>query len=426
MNILPLLRFKCAKTNVSVVECVWTLVLTVPSAWRNIRKSTRINAVCAELNEPETQTQISGGTSKGIWVLAETEADGTLSAVTKELLGKAAVLAEKLHQDVEALLIGSESDAAVSSLAAYGAQRIHLAGHPSLASFIEENYARAAVQVIRECRPDILLVGATPRGRGLSARIAALLQTGLTADCTELDIDAETGLLQQIRPAFGGNLMATIATPAHRPQMASVRPGVMKAREADPALKGECIRHDLSDFKCDDRIRLLDEALETAGGDSLGNSRIVVGVGRGVKKKETVEHICQWAKRLGAAVAGSRAAVEAGLIDAHLQVGQTGQTIAPDLYIAIGISGQIQHTAGIAGAKRIIAINPDKTVGRSDNAGARAAESKVPFACPARCRRVGLWQRRRARLLSAGRFPGRVQSDLRAVGGKSRYRIGRR
>lgn len=313
------------------------------------------------LNEPETQTQISGGTSKGIWVLAETEADGTLSAVTKELLGKAAVLAEKLHQDVEALLIGSESDAAVSSLAAYGAQRIHLAGHPSLASFIEENYARAAVQVIRECRPDILLVGATPRGCGLSARIAALLQTGLTADCTELDIDSETGLLQQIRPAFGGNLMATIATPAHRPQMASVRPGVMKAREADPALKGEWIRHDFSNFKCDDRIRLLDEVLDMSGGDSLGNSRIVVGIGRGVKKKETVERICQWAKQWGAAVAGSRAAVEAGLIDAHLQVGQTGQTIAPDLYIAIGISGQIQHTAGIAGAKRIIAINPDKT-----------------------------------------------------------------
>lgn len=313
------------------------------------------------LNEPETQTQISGGTSKGIWVLAETEADGTLSAVTKELLGKAAVLAEKLHQDVEALLIGSESDAAVSSLAAYGAQRIHLAGHPSLASFIEENYARAAVQVIRECRPEILLVGATPRGRGLSARIAALLQTGLTADCTELDIDSETGLLQQIRPAFGGNLMATIATPVHRPQMASVRPGVMKAREADNALKGEWIRHDFSNFKCDDRIRLLDEVLDMSGGDSLGNSRIVVGIGRGVKKKETVERICQWAKQWGAAVAGSRAAVEAGLIDAHLQVGQTGQTIAPDLYIAIGISGQIQHTAGIAGAKRIVAINPDKT-----------------------------------------------------------------
>jgi len=313
------------------------------------------------LNEPETQTQISGGTSKGIWVLAETEADGTLSAVTKELLGKAAVLAEKLHQDVEALLIGSESDAAVSSLAAYGAQRIHLAGHPSLASFIEENYARAAVQVIRECRPEILLVGATPRGRGLSARIPALLQTGLTADCTELDIDSETGLLQQIRPAFGGNLMATIATPVHRPQMASVRPGVMKAREADNALKGEWIRHDFSNFKCDDRIRLLDEVLDMSGGDSLGNSRIVVGIGRGVKKKETVERICQWAKQWGAAVAGSRAAVEAGLIDAHLQVGQTGQTIAPDLYIAIGISGQIQHTAGIAGAKRIVAINPDKT-----------------------------------------------------------------
>ena len=135
----------------------------------------------------------------------------------------------------------------------------------------------------------------------------------------------------------------------------------VRAREADNALKGEWIRHDFSNFKCDDRIRLLDEVLDMSGGDSLGNSRIVVGIGRGVKKKETVERICQWAKRLGAAVAGSRAAVEAGLIDAHLQVGQTGQTIAPDLYIAIGISGQIQHTAGIAGAKRIVAINPDKT-----------------------------------------------------------------
>ena len=312
------------------------------------------------MNEPQAQTQVPDGTSKGIWVLAETEADGTLSAVTKELLGKATVLAEKLHQDVEALLIGNGLDAVVPSLIAYGAQRIHLAEHTSLASFIEENYARAAVQVIRECRPEILLVGATPRGRGLSARIAALLQTGLTADCTELDIDNETGLLQQIRPAFGGNLMATIATPMHRPQMASVRPGVMKAREADDTLKGEVIRHDFSDFQSDARIRLLDEMLETSGGNSLGNSRIVVGVGRGVKKKETVDRICQWAKQIGAAVAGSRAAVEAGLIDAHLQVGQTGQTIAPDLYIAIGISGQIQHTSGITGAKRIVAINPDK------------------------------------------------------------------
>ena len=312
------------------------------------------------MNELQVQTQAPDEVSKGIWVLAETEADGTLSTVTKELLGKATVLAEKLHQDVEALLIGNELDAVVPSLMAYGAQRIHLAEHTSLASFIEENYARAAVQVIRECRPEILLVGATPRGRGLSARIAALLQTGLTADCTELDIDGETGLLQQIRPAFGGNLMATIATPMHRPQMASVRPGVMKAREADNTLKGEVIRHDFSDFKSDARIRLLDETLETSGGNSLGNSRIVIGVGHGVKKKETVDRICQWAKQIGAAVAGSRAAVEAGLIDAHLQVGQTGQTIAPDLYVAIGISGQIQHTSGITGAKRIVAINPDK------------------------------------------------------------------
>lgn len=312
------------------------------------------------MNHPDSTPKASVD-AKGIWVLAETEHDGELSDVTKELLGKAVCLAEKLQQDVEALLIGDNLEKTASALIAYGANRVHVAAHPALASFIEENHARAAVQLIRECHPAILLVGATPRGRGLSARIAALLQTGLTADCTELDIDAETGLLQQIRPAFGGNLMATIATPERRPQMASVRPGVMKARDMNLALQGEIVRHDLSAFESDARVRLLSEVLETAGNDSLNNSRIVIGIGRGVKKKETVERIKHWAGLIGAAVAGSRAAVEAGLIDARLQVGQTGHTIAPDLYIAIGISGQIQHTSGIAGSKRIIAINPDRT-----------------------------------------------------------------
>ena len=246
-------------------------------------------------------------------------------------------------------------------LIAYGADRVHVLEHPSLASFIEENYARAVVSLAGRCNPDILLVGATERGRGLSARIASMLHTGLTADCTQLEIDPESGLLHQIRPAFGGNLMAAIVTPNCRPQMASVRPGVMKAAEPDRSRKGEIVCHDLSDFEPDHRICLMDEMAANVCGDTLENSRIVIGVGRGVKNKETVVRIRQWAEQIGAVVAGSRAAVEMGLIDAHLQVGQTGHTISPEMYIAIGISGQIQHTAGLSGAKKIVAINPDRT-----------------------------------------------------------------
>ena len=316
-------------------------------------------AEALQIDTPDTPTAPQEKTT-GVWVLAETVGNA-LAPVTKELLGKAAVLAEKLHQDVEAVLVGYGIAALADELTAYGAKRVHLAEKAELAAFVEENQARAVVEIVKECRPEILLVGATQRGRGLSARMAALLHTGLTADCTELDIDTASGLLLQIRPAFGGNLMATIKTPHCRPQMASVRPGIMRAPERRTSLKAEIIRHELPGFESDKRIRLITETADATGGETLSNSRIVIGIGRGVKSKETVDRIHQWATRIGAAVAGSRAAVEAGLIDARLQVGQTGQAIAPELYIAIGISGQIQHTAGIAGAKTIIAINPDRT-----------------------------------------------------------------
>lgn len=174
--------------------------------------------------------------------------------------------------------------------------------------------------------------------------------------------------------------MATIKTPAHRPQMASVRPGVMKASEPDYSRSGEVVYADVSKVSSDRRIRLIRETVEACCGDSLGNSRIVVGIGRGVKSLDMVNRIREWAARFGAVVAGSRAAVEAGLIDAHMQVGQTGHTISPDLYIAIGISGQIQHTAALAGAKKIIAINPDRTApifGIADYGWAVSAEEAL-------------------------------------------------
>ncbi|WP_303013128.1 electron transfer flavoprotein subunit alpha [uncultured Bacteroides sp.] len=310
------------------------------------------------LDLPDDVPVVSTSNGKGIWVLAEVENNEVLS-VTGELLGKASELSAKLHQDVEAVLIGKGVSHLAPRQVSYGAAKVHVIDNECFECFIEENYALALVKLVRQLNPGILLVGATSRGRGLSARVAAMLQTGLTADCTNLDIDTQTGLLQQIRPAFGGNLMATIVTPNHRPQMASVRPGVMKALSPNNQLTGEIIPHDYSSFKTDSRIQLIGEIQENINEELLENSKIIVGIGRGVKNRQTVVQIEQWAKRIGAAVAGSRAAVEAGLVDASRQVGQTGHTIAPDLYIAIGISGQIQHTAAIERAGKIIAINPD-------------------------------------------------------------------
>lgn len=297
--------------------------------------------------------------SKEIMVLAE-ETHGRIASVTLELLGIANKLATKSGYHVSALLIGYRLDEMGKELIDHGAGIVHLIDRRELAAFIEDNYAKVASDIIRSINPDILLVGATSKGRGLSARIASILGTGLTADCTELDIDIETGLLHQIRPAFGGNLMATIITPEHRPQMASVRPGVMKALEAGNVRNGETIHHEDYVYTPDNRISIVNEEYDNCNNADLNRSRIIIGIGRGIKDKNTVSKIEEWASSIGAAVAGSRAAVEAKLIDASRQIGQTGHTISPDLYIAIGISGQIQHTAAITGAKKIIAINPDK------------------------------------------------------------------
>lgn len=319
----------------------------------------------------------------GIFVLAETE-HGMIAPVTLELLGKATELSAASGQGVEAILAGCGVAHLADQLTAYGAERVHLLESDALLAYIEENYATAIASVVESLRPSVLLVGATIKGRGLSARLASMLHTGLTADCTDLAFDIATGLLRQIRPAFGGNLMATIVTPDHRPQMASVHPGVMKALEYDRSRKGEVIVHDLSHFKADPRVTQVAQTVKAACGNRLTDSRIVVGIGRGVKSLDTVNAITGWAESVGAAVAGSRAAVECGLIDASRQVGQTGQTISPDLYIAIGISGQIQHTAAITGAKKIIAVNPDGNApifSMADYGWVTTAEEALPVLC---------------------------------------------
>lgn len=330
-----------------------------------------------EMERP--QGDVVAPKASGVWVWAEEE-QGTVAPVTKELLGKAAALAAELRQPVEAVVVTGRAGDLPRDLIAYGADRVHVVESLDFSAFLEENHTRVLAGLVRKLRPSILLVGTTQRGRGLSARLAAVLQTGLTADCTELAIDPESGLLRQVRPAFGGNLMATIVNPVHRPQMASVRPGVMRALEWDALRQGEVVFHEAEEG-VDTRVRLLSVVEEAVQGASWADSRIIVGIGRGVKTKERADAIRSWAERIGAVVAGSRAAVEDGLVDASLQVGQTGHTVAPDLYVAIGISGQIQHTAAITGAGRILAINPDRTApifGVADYGWAVRIEEALP------------------------------------------------
>ena len=341
---------------------------------------------------PAPTPSTEAGTWGGIWVWAEIT-DGHVAPVSLELLGKATELAEGGHGPVEAVVLGGNGTTACATaeLLAHGAEKVHVAEADGLAMFTDECYAEILCDLVRKARPGILLMGATPDGRGLSARLAALLQTGLTADCTALSLDADTGLLLQTRPAFGGNLMATIATPHHKPQMASVRPGIMKAlsQKIEPDEK-RIVRHSVSTTPARHGICINSAEPDSAAGTSLNDSPVIVGIGRGVRNRQTAAAIMDWAARIGARVAGSRAAVEAGLIDAALQVGQTGHTIAPKLYIAIGISGQIQHTAAITGAGRILAINPDRNApifNIADEGWLTTAEQAIPLlraALPAR------------------------------------------
>lgn len=297
--------------------------------------------------------------SEGIWVLAEV-AHGELAPVALQLVGEARRLAGKLSCRVEAVLVGAHVAEIASELVACGADIVHVLEHPLLATRFDEHCTDVVAHVVRLLHPSILLVGATEWGRGVAARLAATLHTGLTADCTQLDIEEGTERLLQIRPAFGGNLMATIVTPGCRPQMASVRPGVMEAARRDDTRQGTVRVHDLTDFPFDSRVRLVEQLPAKSGSCcALENSRVVVGVGRGVRTQKVLDDIRRFADRIGATLAASRAAVEAGMLDASVQVGQTGHTIAPDVYIALGVSGQIQHVAAIAGARKVIAVNRD-------------------------------------------------------------------
>jgi electron transfer flavoprotein alpha subunit/NAD-dependent dihydropyrimidine dehydrogenase PreA subunit len=295
---------------------------------------------------------------RNVWVFAE-QRDGALTRVAQQLMGKARQLADTLGVKAEAVLLGHDVEGLAQELIAHGADTVYLAEHPALERYRTDAYAKVLSDLITDKKPEIVLFGATTVGRDLAPRISQRIYTGLTADCTGLDIDESERLLLQTRPAFGGNIMATIACPHHRPQMSTVRPGVMKALPPDNTRQGAVERVPVELTEEDLNLSIIEVVKEARRRVNLEDAKIIVSGGRGLGGPEGFKVIEQLAEALGGEVGSSRAAVDAGWIEHDHQVGQTGKTVRPELYVACGISGAIQHQAGMKESKFIVAINKD-------------------------------------------------------------------
>ena len=295
---------------------------------------------------------------KDIWVFLE-QKNGKVQSVSYELLGKARELAGKLNCKVSGVLIGNKMEPQLDELIFCGADSIYLVEAPELANFQDEPYTNILVELVRKHKPEVLLCGATNIGRSLISRVAINIKAGLTADCTGLDIDPDKKILLQTRPAFGGNIMATIISPNYRPQMATVRHKVFAPMAPDRKRKGKIIRESFDSSLYISRTKLLDIVEEVESLVNLAEADIIVSGGRGMGGPENFKIIEELARVLGAGVGSSRAAVDAGWMPYSHQVGQTGRTVAPKIYIACGISGQIQHLVGMQSSKIIVAINKD-------------------------------------------------------------------
>lgn len=296
---------------------------------------------------------------KGILVFAE-QREGVLQNVGLELIGKANELAKSLNEKVTAILIGHNIKHLANDLIKYGADKVLVVDKKELEIYDTEAYAQVFDKVINKIKPEIVLFGATTLGRDLGPRVSSRVQTGLTADCTRLEIGENREFLMT-RPAFGGNLMATIVCPDHRPQMSTVRPGVMSKLPKDEGRKGE-----IEDFQIDIdsskmKVKVLEIVKEKKEAVDITEAKILVSGGRGVKGKDGFQMLENLANELGGVASSSRALVDSGIVDHDRQVGQTGKTVRPNIYFAFGISGAIQHLAGMEESEYIIAVNKDKT-----------------------------------------------------------------
>ncbi|MHB8962180.1 MAG: electron transfer flavoprotein subunit alpha/FixB family protein [Saccharofermentanales bacterium] len=295
-----------------------------------------------------------------VWVIAEV-LSGKVQPVTHELVGAARGLADTRKSEVWVVLFGSSVTEQAQSLIPYGADKVLVVDDTRLSNFSDEIEARVLIRMINKFKPEIIICGATTRGRALIPRVAVITNSGLTADCTELGIDPLNGDFLQTRPAFGGNIMATIRCSNHRPQMATVRPRVMKAPEPDSSRTGSIIKEEVTETDASKIKRILEVFHSSETAVNLADAQIIISGGRGMKGIEGFNMLRQFASRVGGAVGASRAAVDAGWIPYAHQVGQTGQTVQTKVYIACAISGQIQHLVGMQSCDLIIAIdkNPD-------------------------------------------------------------------
>lgn len=308
------------------------------------------------IEHPE-KAAVSLDSSRGVWVFAE-QRDGTLRGSTFELLAKGRELADALGTELCAVCFGQDVQG-VEELLHYGADKVYLAEDPAFADHQEDFYTEELVSLVREHRPEILLAAATSFGRSFIPRVAAILETGLTADCTGLEMDLSKRLLLQTRPTFGGNIMATIVCEAKRPQMATVRPRVFKKAAPDGTRRGEIIKVDFKKESVTSRTKLLEFIADITEKVKLEEADIIVSGGRGLGKPENFQVVAELADALGAALGSSRPPVDDGWIPYSHQVGQTGKTVGPKLYIACGISGAVQHLAGMQTSEVIVAINED-------------------------------------------------------------------
>lgn len=297
---------------------------------------------------------------KNVWVFAE-QRDGAITPVVIELLGEGRKLADEIGVNLCAILLGKNVDSMAKELVAYGADTVYTADDELLEKFTTDAYTKVITDAINEFKPEIVLYGATHIGRDLAPRIASRVSTGLTADCTKLEIDPDDKKLKQTRPAFGGNIMATIICPNTRPQMSTVRPGVMEKAEKNDSRNGKIVPISFNLSKDDIRVEVIKTVKTKKDLVSLTDANIIVSGGLGMGSPEGFEMLKQLANKLGGVVGASRAAVDAGWIDHSHQVGQTGTTVKPNLYIACGISGAIQHLAGMQNSDFIIAINKNET-----------------------------------------------------------------
>jgi electron transfer flavoprotein alpha subunit len=356
---------KCTGCTLCVRACPFNAITMVnKKAVIDLAKCTLCGACVdsckfgAILLEKEVSEKRDLSAYKDVWVFCE-QKKGVVQSISYELLGEGKKLAKKLGSKLCAVILGDGIEKKTDDLSSRGADKIYLVDAPELKSYQDEPYTNVLVELVSEYKPEIILCGATTIGRSLVSRVAVKIDAGLTADCTGLDIDDKDKLLLQTRPAFGGNIMATIITPNHRPQMATVRHKVMKEAEIQKGHKAEVIKKRYKSEILKSRTTLLDVVEELEETVNLAEADIIVSGGRGLGAPENFSLVRELAKTLGAAVGSSRSAVDAGWIPYSHQVGQTGKTVCPKLYIACGISGQIQHLIGMQSSKVIVAINKD-------------------------------------------------------------------